>query len=486
MSKLLKLYLFVAVLSLFVISCGDNDPAVDGDVDGDQDATEEDAEAVEDGDVDGDKVDGDEESDTVDGDADGEIEEDIEEILACVGEIEPRELIISEDLSFDLGPYLMHPRPDAIVVMWRTLLETNGSVKYGKGDALDMEVKHDDNLLVHEVELTNLEPNTRYSYKVQSGATTSDVHHFYTAPENNTPIRVAAWGDNHSGSAFPDVLDSIAGFKPHFLLGLGDNVNDGREYDQWKEMLFAPARKMFHELPFYGAIGNHERNGESYYNLYSYPDADKDDERTESESYYSFRYGNAFFLVINTTLIPDFNVLALAETPMQKFILKAMASEEAQSATWRFALGHYPGYSEGWSDGGCHYDGEIVIQEWLMAKMKEYKFHAYMSGHMHGYERGMFDGVAQIISGGGGGSLDKKCVDFENVTVEHYVHHHLIMDLGCDTARIGAWDLEGQEFDWIVLDADNYGQFVDEGPMANLPPPEINSDSDLLDGDSSK
>lgn len=453
---------------------GDPDLEAETTVDGDDDLTDIEADENEDGDA-----------DIETGEEDLEDETEVADVAACVGEIEQRQLDLSEDYTFDLGPYLMYPREDAIVIMWRTLLAKDGKVLYGIGDNLDNEVSQEGESEIHEIELTGLEPNTRYSYKVQSGVTTSESHHFYTAPKSNQGSRVAIWGDNHSGTSFPFILDSIAGFKPHFLLGVGDHVNDGSNANEWKDYLFNPARKLMHELPFYAAVGNHARDGETLYKLYHFP---YDSEDPKHESIYSFSYGNAFFLVVNTN--KAFFTIGTYETEYSQFIKDAMASPEAQAATWRIALAHEPGYSEGWGDGQCydngddrHYDGYQPLRGWLFPLLKEHNFHFYFNGHMHGYERGTDGSLVYVTTGGGGGWLDAQCFDFESTTVAHYAFNHLILDLGCDQAKVGAWDLEGQQFDWVLLEADKYGQVVDQGPMENLPPPTINSDSKLEDGD---
>jgi len=120
------------------------------------------------------------------------------------------------------------------------------------------------------------------------------------------------------------------------------------------------------------------------------------------------------------------------------------------------------------------------VRNYLLPQLEEAQFHAYLSGHTHNYERGMENGMLHMITGGGSGGLDAWCRDWVQTRVAHHVHHYLSFEAGCDTMRIAAYDLDGTEFDWVTLKADEYGVIVDEGPMENIPDPVINDDSPTL------
>ena len=395
----------------------------------------------------------------------------------CVAEVPARQMDIVDDDAFDLGPYLQRPTETGIAIKWRTLEDIDGKVVFGEGDALDMEASHEGTATIHEVQLENLKPDTRYAYKAVSGAVESSVHHFYTAAKSGQGFRFTVWGDNQDGpETFSQVLAAMGNETPHFFLGVGDLVQDGREDALWKDQLFGPARKYFSEIPFFTAIGNHERNAPMLYDLYALPPNGNEAVRASN---YSFTYGNAFFLVVDTNMV-FFSPMPGMETDVSQWIKDQLASEAAQKATWRIALAHEPGYSEGWGNGNCSNDGNSYVRAYLLPLLEEAHFHAYFSGHTHNYERGMENGMVYMITGGGGGGLDAWCRDWETTQVVHYVHHYLSVEAGCDTLRIAAYDLDGTEFDWVTLSADDYGVLADEGPMENLPDPVINDDSPTL------
>lgn len=475
----------VLLLALSGFACdsgnskGEEGPLPDGDT-----GTDGDTDADGDGETDGDsQTDGDTDEDGDTGtDEDGDTEEDAEPDvpLGCREPVVSRELRYQPDETFDLGPYLMQPQPTGIVVMWRTEEELDGTVLYGLGETLDQSVSQEGLSHIHEIRLEGLLPDTRYRYQVKSGGLLSDVHHFTTAPDPDQGFTVVIWGDSQGEPAvFSQLLDHMVTLNPYFALGLGDHNSEGPEFELWKHHLFGPARGLFHEVAFYAAIGNHARNHQNWYDLMSFPHPEDD---PTHESFYSFTYGNAFFLVIDTDK-PYFPIGPI-QTKISKFVEEQVASPEAQAARWRFAVSHVPGYAEAWGDAQCKaYGGDLAIREWLHPLLNEHGFHAHFSGHMHGYERGQSDRLLTIISGGGGGGLQQWCVDLPEVSVAHYVHHHLHMEVGCDRVRIAAYDLDGVKFDWVELHADSYGELTDEGPMEGLPDPPIHPDSPHYEGE---
>jgi hypothetical protein len=406
---------------------------------------------------------------------DHEAESELEPVACVAGDIAVRELPMVEDETFDMGPWVSNVTTESIAILWRSADPGDTRVFIGdRAESLAERVYVDESVNVHDVVIDGLTVNTRYFYKVQTGETQSQVHSFYTAVERGQAFQFAVWGDNQNGpDIFRTVVAQIAQQNPYILVGVGDHVQTGSQEELWKDQLFGPARALFHERPFFAAMGNHEQNFHYYFDYYSLPHAPD----AEESATYSFTYGNAFFLVINTN--SAFFPIGTVETEVSQFIADAVSSPEAQAATWRFALAHEPGYSEAWGDGSCTYEGLGIVRNWLLPLLAENKFHAYFSGHMHGYERGQTEGgLVDIITGGGGGGLDAWCLDWPQTTVAHYEHNFLKVTAGCDSLKIEALYPDGERFDWVELAADDYGVLVDQGPVEDLPSPTINSNTD--------
>ena len=382
-----------------------------------------------------------------------------EAVFACRSPIPERVVVSNRDETFDLGPYLMVPTPTAITVKWRTLEEEDGAVLYGEGDEPHLEQLEEGTARVHSVRLEGLKPDTRYVYKVRSGSRESDLHHFYTAPPEGGSFQFAAWGDNQGGEPFPDIVALVLADAPHVLVGLGDHVGDGRIDEQWKDHLFDPARVLFHEVPWFAAFGNHGKNGKLYYELMGYENLAVS---PGSESVYSWTYGNAFFLVVDTNGL--FWSFGDVETEWSEWIKEQVASPAAQNATWRIAYAHEPGADEtSWAPecGGVFY---LPVKNWLLPLLQEHDFHAYLCGHAHVYERTMVGNLTHIISGGGGGGLEEVCDGPSEVSVLELKHHFLRGSVGCDSLLIEAVGLDGKVFDWVELAPGKPGQILDEGP----------------------
>ncbi len=381
------------------------------------------------------------------------------------GIIPDRPITPIEDTTFFAGPYLSDVGEDYAVLFWHTSQECDGKVLYGtKQDALnESATQEEDNLLVHEIKLTNLKVDTKYFYKVQSCNKESKVHSFHTAPRPGAAIRFVVTGDSRSDpDTYETVIESILPYNPYLFINTGDVVTDGKYEDQWYDEFLLPMRKLASEVPVYVSIGNHEGNAKYFYDFLSYPNPLKE-EKKGWETFYSFTYGNVFFLFIDTNKM-YFPILDV-ETEFSKWIEEQVASEEAQAATWRIAVGHEPGFSESWDEGGCNnYDGTTAIKEWFIPLLAENKFHVYFAGHTHAYERGMKDGVVQIIAGGGGSGLDTRCRDFPETQVVRLHHGFVNVEAECSTLTLTWYEIEDptKPIDQIVLHKDEWGKYYSE------------------------
>lgn len=383
------------------------------------------------------------------------------ESFQCRQPVPERIVDDNPDDTFDLGPYLMAPTPTAITIMWRTLDKEDGAVLYGLADEPDTEIKETGTKFIHSVRIEGLQPDTRYAYRVRSGTRTCDVHHFYTAPEEGGSFRFTAWGDSQGGEPFHKTVTAMLNDAPHVLLGLGDLVHDGRIDSHWKDHLFDPARRLLHEVPLFTAFGNHGKNGPLFYKLMGYENLAVS---PQSESVYTWTWGNAFFLVVDTNGL--FFDIGDIETEWSAWIKEQVASPAAQNATWRIAYAHEPGASTETSAqlecGGTVY---APITGWLLPLLQQHDFHAYLCGHVHLYERTMVGNLVHIIAGGGGGGLDY--CEVTPTPISHIqVRHHFIRGLvGCDTLRLEAVAHDGEVFDFIELAPGTPGTIIDQGPV---------------------
>ena len=79
--------------------------------------------------------------------------------------------------------------------------------------------------------------------------------------------------------------------RPHFVMHLGDVVDNGPDKKEWVEELFRPSAELLSRVPVFPCIGNHEKNDPKYYQYFSLP---------APKYYYQYSYGSADFFVVDT------------------------------------------------------------------------------------------------------------------------------------------------------------------------------------------
>ena len=322
------------------------------------------------------------------------------------------------------GPYLQHFTDSTMHVMWQTETpSTTAWVEWGIEEVnfYGMDIDAGEELGIHEAVIENLEPLTTYQYRVVSDGLASPVYNFTTAPDHpDVSFTFSVYGDTRSLPTIHEMTAAaILRDDPDFVINVGDVVASGDEYDQWQTEHFDPIRELAHSHPYYVSIGNHEKDTEYFYRFSSYP---------SYEDYFQFTYANAHFIVIDT------NVQKPIHFQTMEIVEEMLNSPEAQNAEWLFAFSHHPGWSRGWGHEG--YEGEVRLRDSLIPLMRDKGVDAYFAGHTHDYERYTQNGLFQIITGGGGASLDHEVNPEMTFSYAHYVFHH--MNLEVDDKRVTA------------------------------------------------
>lgn len=330
-----------------------------------------------------------------------------------------------------IGPYLQTVTQASATILWETEMAGDSRVDFGLTSDYGRHVYSSAEKTIHEITLEDLSPETRYHYRVSSAGVEGLDHTFQTAVEDATPFRFGVYGDTQENFIVHRLIaDALLKEDPDIVLHVGDEVLRGNDYQSWLTEFFRPARDLMFRVPVYVAIGNHEEDAIWFYDYHAYP---------EPENYYSFRYGNSFFVVIDT------NDDISQGSVQHAWIEQTLASPEAQGATWLFVAYHHPAYNEGWRP--CTHDGEQSVRDFIVPLMEVYGVDIVFNGHTHGYERGFLDGVYYVVSGGGGGGLDRFCHDWPHVTVSEYIHHYVMVDIDGSILTLAAHHRDGTVFD---------------------------------------
>jgi len=213
-------------------------------------------------------------------------------------------------------------------------------------------------------EITGLEPNTTYHYRLRTSEPwESDGYSFKTAPvkgDQTTPFKFAAFCDVQGGyKTFQKALQMIKEEKVDLLLYLGDFTASSSqpEYDLW----FESGKDLFPEIPLMSVRGNVD--GAFYLDQFAFPG---------NERWFSLDYGNVHFVFLST--------MTESEVAEQRpWLLEDLRTNDN---TWTIAMAHKPAFGSGAQNGPEQY----IVDHWVDL-FEQYGVDLYLNGHEHSYER---------------------------------------------------------------------------------------------------
>src|ERR1051325_789904 len=194
---------------------------------------------------------------------------------------------------------------------------------------------------------------------------------FRTAPPvNTTNFSFCALGDSRNGlSAWQQVSDLANSQRASFTLYNGDIVDNAGSPSEWDGWFNSGTAYLENNL-VYHALGNHDAASvPTYTNIFDLPQVNN------SNLYYSFTYGNAIFITLNSENPSD-----PAQTAWLVNTLAAAATNPA--ITWKVISFHRPFYTIG------NHSGEMnaYFNTWWKA-FDDYGVDLIVNGHDHMYER---------------------------------------------------------------------------------------------------
>ena len=234
--------------------------------------------------------------------------------------------------------------------------------------------------------------------------------------------RIAALGDRESfsfvvigdtqgpGSRFPKVLPHILGEKDLlFVFNLGDLVNYATD-EEYENTFFRHVRGL--DLPFLACASNHDhfrsKNAANYSRLFGSP------------HYYSFRTGDAAFIVLDNG--QDWSL-----TEAQFGWLEGEL-EKARTCALLFVMMHRPLRDPRENRKNPHdMNGRPENVERLIALFETYCVTMVFTGHIHSFYSGKWGNTPYIITGGGGGGL------YDKGTPASF-HHYIRVDVTSGSA----------------------------------------------------
>ncbi|MCD8352259.1 MAG: metallophosphoesterase family protein [Planctomycetaceae bacterium] len=240
------------------------------------------------------------------------------------------------------------------------------------------ELRSDNTIHCFSVTLANLKPATRYRYRVGSKSTGkwSETATFSTAPQKAEPFSFVYIGDTQiKPHRVGSMLEGIEKRHPEaafYMIG-GDLVDMGDLRNLWDDLL-ARTHSIFSNKPVVPVMGNHDFGdngfGANIYNAY-FNTPNRDSQRPDKVFNYSFRYGDAAFIVMN-----DMDVKGQSD-----WLEKALQAAEADGSAFKIVMFHCPVYNP-----KQHRDNPAAKTYWVPL-FDRYKVDLVLSGHDHSYMR---------------------------------------------------------------------------------------------------
>jgi hypothetical protein len=243
-----------------------------------------------------------------------------------------------------------------------------------------------------------------------------------------------------------------------FDLGLrtGDLVISGgicegsdSSWNQYVQDYFYVYRESAGDVPFYTSMGNHElAEGDCGYQAYTdvffLPE---NAPAGDQEEYYSFDWGNAHFVALDTNQ---------SYSPSSAQYAWLIDDLQGNSQPWTFVFFHFPAFSS------SRHGSSSGVQDYLVPVFEAYGVDIVFNGHDHNYERTcpilnnacatlQDGGVVYYVTGGGGARLYTPAGDWFTAYSDS-LYHFVQVEVDDCRARADAIGIDGAVFDSYTID----------------------------------
>lgn len=337
-----------------------------------------------------------------------------------------------------MKPYLQGLSSNGVIVMVETDSKDKVKISFEiKSQNLDFQEAESDNFketdanpktYVHRVNLKGLKANTRYVYNLKTNEIIYNGE-FKTALNKGDAgsFTFASYGDSRSApKIFSQVTEGMMNKNPDFSIYLGDLAFDG-SYKLWKEEFFIPKQlEMAANVPFYNAVGNHEKWIKNTQAFTDVPPCNSTD-----KGFYSFDYGDFHFLVLSTEHNTKKN------SPQWEFAKKDL---EQSKAKWKIVAFHIPAYCSG---GHNENKNMIAFSNEIFEKNN---VDIVLTGHSHFYQHNYVNKVHHLVLGGGGSPLYVPTQAIYTVKSAK-LYHYAIFKYQNNLLEMTVYDLENNIID---------------------------------------
>jgi hypothetical protein len=236
----------------------------------------------------------------------------------------------------------------------------------------------------HSVMFSDLQPGTKYMYRVGDGETWSEWFHFKTAEGKGKPFSFIYLGDaqNNIKSLWSRVIREAYAKDPNagFILYAGDLINrDGRDVE-WQEW-FEGGAFIHASIPNAMTPGNHEYSREMVLDPHWRPQFNLPQNGIKGleETCYFFDYNDIRVISIDSDMSDEFD---WAESGQAQWLDSVLSHNDKK---WTALMLHYPFYSTKPSRDNPE------LRALFGPILEKHQVDIVLQGHDHAYGRGMQD-----------------------------------------------------------------------------------------------
>lgn len=305
---------------------------------------------------------------------------------------------MAHQLILTRWPYLDMATHQGINIHWRTNGNSNSLVRYGSSPNNLSESIFDSALTKnHSITLNGLANNFKYYYAVGSLNETlqgDSTHYFFTAPATNADDKIRFWVTGDFGQAGPGQSGVAQAFfnynanrKINGWLWLGDNAYNSGTETEYQNNIFSIFHNRLKHIPLFPAPGNHDYGNYPYqsppvmtcnfpyFSIFDLPLS------SGTEKYYSYNYGNAHFISLDS-----YGAFNYQGSEMYNWLLQDLNQNKAK---WTIVYFHHPPYSKGTHDSDTEQE-LIDMRNNIVPLLETFNVDLVLCGHSHVYERSFF------------------------------------------------------------------------------------------------
>ena len=365
-------------------------------------------------------------------------------------------LCLSQELS--IQPYLQNIGTNSATIMWESNVNpfenSFNYIQWGENTNLESTSYgiYDSSVppyYIYSVTLEDLNPNTKYYYRVPQIYQNTEIYNFNTnsVSSDEESISIIAMSDMQMDQTNPNKFNQIVNQgiinyiqtnytqeineKIDLILIPGDLVENGNNHQQWQDDFFAQSNPLFSYIPLYPVPGNHENDSPFFFKYFNLPE---NGTPGYEEHWWYKDISNVRIIGLDSNgpyrIIDQINWLQniLTET------------ENNSNIDFVFAQLHHPHRSELWTPGNTDYTGEVIeLLENFSANSGKPSIHFF--GHTHGYSRG-----------------------------QSKEHNHLMVNVATGGGRIDYWgEYPNNDYEEYSVSQDEYGYVFIQVDAGNNP-----------------